>query len=216
MADEDSTSDEALLSQDIDRFRHSVGRFVLQFSDVEAMLQTVVWHFAGIAPPIAQAVFPGIRIEAAMTYMNRIADARKWNDAEKSGFEYIFLQLGMINKLRNDILHYGATLDLDNVGHWLVTNELVAHIPEKIRTTRISATTLDDASSDLHKIGSHLIILTWGDSMPPEAHNFYEAELARAWQYKPQQQAGDPSTTRKTPQERQRRQRPSRGKPPDR
>jgi len=63
---------------------------------------------AGLSPPLAQAILPGLRIDAAKSYVNRIADIQQWDDARRDELKYVFEQLGTINKLRNDILHYGS------------------------------------------------------------------------------------------------------------
>ena len=133
-----------------DRFYAALGRFVAEFSDVEAYLQTVMWRAAGVKPPVAPAVFSGVRIDQAISFMNRIADAKRWPKRRRDEFSYLSQQLGIINKLRNDILHYGA--ETDYAGRWLVSNEKFIHTPERLRETYIDERELANATSDLKKI----------------------------------------------------------------
>jgi len=113
MTTKDSTIEEkmewlSVLQKKSDTFNLALGRFVSIFSMVETNLQTYVWGFAGVPAPTAQAIFSGIRVKGAMQLINRISDAQKWKQERKNELAYTFLQLGMINNLRNDVLHYGA------------------------------------------------------------------------------------------------------------
>jgi hypothetical protein len=143
-----------------DAYNLALGRFVSIFSMVECCLQTYLWHFAGISKPTAQAVFSGIRVDGAMQLINRIADAHNWHDPAKERIKYVFSQLGMINRLRNDILHYGAETPADLGGDWIVSNKQFAHIPERIQETKINPKILKDATYDLVRINLHVLTLT--------------------------------------------------------
>ena len=134
------------------QYFESLGRFISAFSQTEVNLQTVLWHFAGVSSPIAPAVFSGVRADQAMSRINRVADARRWKQSRKDKLECVFTQLGHIKKLRNDIMHYGATPSSFSFTDWTVTNRLFAHVEERIRIIPISAGILDSAIHDLQKI----------------------------------------------------------------
>ena len=80
-----------------------------------------------------------------MGYINRIADAEKWTSEKRQDWQKIFSQIGLINRLRNDILHYGTTT-FGSVR--VVTNAAAAHTPERIREIHIKPAILDKASQD--------------------------------------------------------------------
>jgi hypothetical protein len=69
-----------------------LGRFVALFSRVEIDLQKVLWKFAGVQAPTAQALFSGVRVDGAMQFITRIADAQNWDDTKKDELEYVFSQ----------------------------------------------------------------------------------------------------------------------------
>jgi hypothetical protein len=208
---EDLLKANALLSREIDQYQQSLGRFVAAFSQVEANLQTVLWHFAGVKAPTAQAVFSGVRVEGAMGFINRIAEAQRWRKSKRDKLQYIFTQLGIINKLRNDILHYGAQLHARDT--WVVSNRLFAHIPKRVRQLTVSPSILDDASFDLRKIESHLIVMAWHKVMPPGARAAFRPALKAAWRYKQPQPSRPARKSRKIPQGRRPRPRASAGSP---
>jgi hypothetical protein len=210
-ADHERKIAEVLTSEKTTNYFRSLGEFMTIFSSVEVNLQMAVWEFAGLSEPVAKAILPSLRIEMAMSTINRIADTQSWNAEKRAELEDMFWHLGEINKLRNDILHYGAAMD---GSEWItVTNKAFAHVPNKVRTLRISSTTLKEATLDLVKIQTHLVALAWGHRMPLTARASMSDILTSAWRYKSPQQAGDPRKSQKTPQARKRPRRPSRGKP---
>ena len=113
-----------------------------------------LWHFAGVSTPTAQAVFSGTRIEGAMQFINRIADAQRWKKSKRNQIQHIFTQLGHLNKLRNEILHYGAWMLAP--GAWIVSNKEFAHMIERIRSIQISPETLREATADVENIQARL------------------------------------------------------------
>src|ERR1700675_4670161 len=108
----------------IGNYHRALGAFVSAFSQVEATLLRILWILARLEAPYAQAVLSGVKIEGAMGFINRIAEAEQWPENKKSQWQVIFTHLGLINKLRNDILHYGGSMFGDV---WVVSNLAVAH-----------------------------------------------------------------------------------------
>jgi hypothetical protein len=174
-------------------FHQALGNFLTRFSEIEALMQRTLWRLAGVGPPTAQALFSGVRLEAAMQYISRIAAAEQWNAHRKAQIQHIFSQLGLINKLRNHILHYGAEPEGPNT--WIITNKHFAHVPQNVSRIAISPTTLDDARYDLDKIEYHLIFLVSGTSVRAPDQEEIDAVLGRAWRYKSPPQADDRQTT---------------------
>jgi hypothetical protein len=190
------------------QYLESLGRFISAFAETEVNLQTVLWHFAGVPSPTAPAVFSGVRVDAAMKLINRIAEAQKWKKTRKEKLTPVFQRLGQITKLRNDILHYGAKPSSLNFTTWTVTNRLFAHTAARIRETHVSSETLDHATRDLQKISSHLIVIAWGQLMPRKTRASVAEGLKHAWRYKPPPEGGKARKSRKAPQKRKR-QRPA-------
>ena len=87
--------------------------------------------------------------------IRRIAEAEKWDENKWRDWKRLLDQLGSINRLRNDLLHYGAAIAGDV---WVVSNERVAHTAEKIREIRITSKTLNAATADLGAIN---LLLTY-------------------------------------------------------
>lgn len=193
------------LSERIDAFHQALGAFVSAFSNVESTIQTVLWHVAGVPSPTAQAVFTGIRANEAMSLITRISGAQKWRSEKKKEIANVFGQFGQINRLRN----YGAYLA--GPEQWRVSNELFAHIPKRVQKTIVTVDILKDASADLHKIDSHLIMLAWRKAAPPESRRAFRETMRSAWRYKPPQQGQKRKKSQKTRRARRLRRQPSQG-----
>lgn len=78
---QDSTEDEKkqfldALYKKTDAYNLALGRFISVFSQVETELQGYLWKFAGVPAPTAQAIFSGVRVDAAIQLINRISDAQ--------------------------------------------------------------------------------------------------------------------------------------------
>jgi hypothetical protein len=165
-----------------DDFYKCLGSFVLKYSDTEALIQTALWHFAGVPSPTAQAAFVGSGPDRAMKIISRIAAAQNWPEEKKSVMQHAFQQLERIKKLRNNILHYGAQLEGPDT--WRISNEQFVHVPKNISTTIVSPTTLKSAEDDLHDIDMLLIdIMCFGQQSNLDQAALEEARKY-AWKYK--------------------------------
>jgi hypothetical protein len=133
------------------------------FSGVETNLLSALWYLAKVESPTAQAVLTGIKVEGAIGLINRLADAQNWSKARKAEFKKFSDQLGLINKLRNDILHNGSNWTSSQT--WTVTNRHSAHVPSRIRSYPVTAELLRSARRDLQKVEDDLVLFTWGEAM---------------------------------------------------
>jgi hypothetical protein len=176
------------------RFWQALGHFVADFAHAEALTQLLLWKVAGLEMPLAQAVLSGVRVDQAMGLINRAMDALGRGD-DKLALERYFNQFGLLNRVRNDILHYGPVLSEKDVA--TVSNALAAHLPSRVRETKLSISDLEQMSFDLRVIGYVLAQISLLDVPIPEA-----CSLLRSWRYKQPPQAAPPSTSRKTPTKR--------------
>jgi len=169
-----------------------------------------LWYLAGIKH--GRAVLSGVRIEAAMGYINRIAEADEWPSEVRSKWQKLFTQLGHINKLRNNILHFGTTPTIDG-DRWLVSNREIAHHPSRIREAYVTPAILNNAEDDLGFIDVHAFTLMMRQhpKIPRDALPDFDRELKnRTWRYRSQPQAVQVRTTQRTLPKQPRSPRPSR------
>ncbi len=135
-----------------------LGRFVTVFASTEKLLFLVSGLVMRIPLSVTQAVFGGgaARVKDTIDRVNRTMKATVALHPDNGlaldlqrVFSKIFLQLGLINSTRNEILHYGIHANEDGA-ECLVSNEhLKPDAPDKIR---ISAPLLDAMSADLRVI----------------------------------------------------------------
>jgi hypothetical protein len=182
MQNSDDSMQETHTDPEIRGYFEALGQFVTYFSMVESTMQKTLWFFAGVAPPIAPAIFSGTRIEAASSNIKRIADATEWPKDRREIFDELTSQLGEITQTRNDLLHFGA--QKIGVGEYQISNALLAHTRARIRITKISPKILNAMAFDLLNIFFQLTFLT-SDSPPPELHILSAATLKAVWRYKP-------------------------------
>jgi hypothetical protein len=173
----------ALLGPDVPQYWQALGCFVDRFTGVEVFLQELLWLFAGLPGPTAQAVFRNTSTERAMQVIRRIADAQKWTQERKAELKPIFDQLEKINNLRNDLLHLGAKFEGE--GRWSVSNELLTYTKEKVRTQSLTIATLEAATSDLTAIHLRLTHFAFAEQMPPDTRSLSEASAKQPWRYEP-------------------------------
>jgi hypothetical protein len=173
----------ALIPDEINRYWLALGQFVSAFSAVEIAMQIALRRFAHVRDPIGAALFSGTRTEAAMQYMRRIAEAEKWDKRRRAQIDVIFAQLRLIQNLRNDLLHYGASFK--GLDKFAISNRLVAHAQEKIRETAITLPDLQAMGADLATIEVRLLVLA--RKRGERIHPALRPALRASWQYKPPQ-----------------------------
>jgi hypothetical protein len=136
----------------------AVGWFVTMFSIVEQHVHQTLWQVANVEPAIARCIFP-TRMDAALDQLKRISEATQWETTQKGFVRKTLLDkvrkdLGDINRLRNDLLHYGISGTGDTPNAVVITNEKYAHVKSRIRKTQVSAAMLND-------LGTQLIVHMW-------------------------------------------------------
>jgi hypothetical protein len=181
------------------KYYEAVGTFVTVFSEVELRLLQALWRFSGLQP-VASAVLTGIKVEGAMSFINRIADAENWPTEKRDELQYIFSHLGEINKLRNDLLHYGSFWEEKTEDQYAISNDGYVHTPDRLRRRIVSRKIWDAAISDLLKIFNALRVVAWPDEISSKDREIYNEDRKSAWRYKPQQLVVRGQKSPKTPQ----------------
>jgi hypothetical protein len=157
-------------------YYEALGRFVDMFANVESAMAFTLWHYAKTPRHIARAVFSGVRIDAAIDLINRLIAVTDVSADLQKDLNYVFPQLKIINKARNDIYHYGAS----------GTTRLKALTEDRVRTFPVSSSILNDMSADLNKIILHLYTGHMG--LHPLLPTARLAILQDPWRHKPQPQ----------------------------
>jgi len=97
---------------------------------------------SGVTPEVGKSIYSGTRVSAAKDLINRILDAKNRTE-QKERLKPYFDQIGLLNSMRDDILHYGAIYDhKKNV--LIVSNERIAHVPSRLRQYEVTPKMLDD------------------------------------------------------------------------
>jgi hypothetical protein len=177
-----------LSGQNIDGYYQALGHFVSTFSEIERLMQGVLWACSKMSLPVAKAVLAQIRTEDASAKIAKIGVAENWSADKTARWQEISSRLGLIREFRNDILHYGATWQGGD--EWLISNKDLIHARGRLVHTPVSIKTLEDATADLEKLMAGLFNFGFEDSLPEEARRVFAEALTHAWRYKPPPQAG--------------------------
>jgi hypothetical protein len=186
----------------------SLGQFVHVFSQVEAMVAIALWVVADIKFEVAPALLSGVRVDGAIGLLGRVMDAKKMTGPNRESAETALRQLGIINKLRNDILHYGVDM---TGGELIVSNKMSAHIPERLREIVISHHILDDMTHDLEKINVHLFAFYTRTIYPEIKIDIpgYAERLRQPWRYRSPRQSSSQDKSQRSRQKQRRQPSPS-------
>ncbi len=162
-------------------FYISLGRFLHNYAMLESIMLRALIKASGVSHEVGQSIYSGTRVSAAKDFINRILDAQN-NQALKARLKPYFDQIGLINSMRDDILHYGATCDF-TTGVLTVSNTQIAHIPNKLREYEVSPTLLDNMTDDVGRAISGLMLefnIVQGD---PDVEALLQAQIASPWRY---------------------------------
>ena len=133
-------------------YYEALGRFVDMFSRVETTVTLTLWHYAKTSPEIARVIFAGARMDLSSTFIKQLAETTGAPTDLQTDLAEVLQQASIINKVRNDILHYGANFVAE--GAATVSNFIRAK--GEPSSFPISPDLLADMTKDLSKIWSHL------------------------------------------------------------
>jgi hypothetical protein len=176
--------------QHYDDYWHALGEFIQAFAEVEAEMQLLIWHETGVTGDMARAIFSGFRIDQAKDLINRVRETK--GSGEDQRLKRAFAQLTLITKARNDIVHFGAKFVGDG---FTVSNELAAHVPNRLRQFEVSPTTLRAMRDDIATIRYAITVAGLEISLLGASPQEVEAQepivqmfknfADDAWRYKP-------------------------------
>ena len=194
-------------------YDQAVGQFVLMFAAIEGSLFALLGCLSGAPIEMAKVLFSGTRAHEAMDKIKSVMKARKLRkhspefEAEISSYLTPLLdQLGVINGMRNHLLHYGtqdAYAEEPTVSNWMRALD-----DEKLKEVKMPRSDLEKMSADL---GAATVIiafighrLTFPNMQPPE--KAIRECSQPSWTYKSPLQGG---TKEKSPSKSQKRKPPS-------
>ncbi|MGD9536425.1 MAG: hypothetical protein AB7P52_09590 [Alphaproteobacteria bacterium] len=181
------------------RYHESLGEFVDAFSSVEGALFIAVSSVAKLTLPVARALLSGARVDTANGLLRRLMLISETDQERRKETDAVLTQLGHINDVRNQILHYGADPVPDKIDERISSNFLVALTDKHRKEIPVSPTLLNDMTADLRKIMAYLLI-NHGD-FSARAHadtvRTFAHLLHASWRYKPHQPKRQKPTRKK-------------------
>lgn len=184
----------------------ALGRFVDLFALAETAVQLAFWHHAKLDHDVARALLGGTRSEEVLNRLSRLTEVGKLDAAIFVNLKPILDQYNSINKIRNNILHYGSQTKVD--GRRIISDWMRALTHERTVSFQITNALLEDMSADLKKIIALLHTQHMGRPPLRGNHPELDALLRGPWQHKsplasrPKERADTARVTRNTKRKR--------------
>ena len=164
------------------------------FATVECTLQMVLWKYAKIPDSTARAILSGVRVDNAMSFINRLIEVDDPGPEIKADLKDVFQQLSIINGARNNIIHYGAVSSEGD--DKIITNAYFALTESRVREFPVSPQIFSDLVVDLQKIMMHFVTHHLNEVDMADVMKAQQEKILRAaWRYKPPQQSQNRQTT---------------------
>jgi hypothetical protein len=189
------TREQAERSMRLSEYYSALGRFVHMFARVEIAMTLTLWHYAKTTPEISKIAFASVKTELGITWIKQFATVAGASKDKRDDLENVFQQLGIINGVRNHLLHFGATTVAE--GQAIVSNALKAKRDPTVYF--VSPEELAKMTDDLWKIVAHLNYLHLGRPIPKDDNLDGALVLRFPWRYKPPTQHSGPSKKGEAP-----------------
>ena len=171
----------------LDDYWRALGCFANAFGLVERWLIEAVRRYGQIAPDPARIVMGGTRIDTAMDYLRRFIEIHRYKGAALDLLGALE-QLGHLNKVRNDIFHYGRISKLaPSDSSVVISNITRAKTAKQIRQYVVSVDHLQQMIADTVHVTVVLRIyaLSRMQSAKYRARPDVQEILQWPWLYKP-------------------------------
>jgi hypothetical protein len=164
------------------RYWTALGRFIDHFSRVEFLLTRIAQSLTGLDDSVFLALLSGARIDQLVGVIKRLMDVIDLDPERADHLQIALSKLPDINRMRNDIVHFGWQADAMGMK---VTNLHMVHLAARKRETSISTEKIDDVTHDLNRIIGHLWLVLCFDSIEPAMRSdFFGGALQREWRFR--------------------------------
>ncbi len=169
----------------------ALGQFISEYAKIERYLFILLGLLSSVSFPKSRALFSGIRVEGAISSINRLLEVSDESEQTKSELADVFAQIAHINNVRNSILHYGM-FALDDDDSFVSSNMVVALSPSRLREYEITVETLGQLTHDCEKAAAMLFqIIAERDNFRPDDRRLsrvFRWYKRKPWLYRPPQQ----------------------------
>lgn len=170
----------------------ALGRFIHRFAMAEQSIHFLLRLTTKTPPEVSQAIFSGTRAKQALSLIDRTREALGLQP--DPDFERAKAQFGIINGVRDDVVHHGAILYREG---FLISNAQRT-IKRQQFVKPISVADLSAMTEDLQTIAATLFVMQLdanGDD--PSRYLTDWREVGRSpWLYKSRRRVADPGTHR--------------------
>lgn len=182
----------------------ALGEFAYYYGWLEfAMLRTLVFY-TGTPEPTAQAVYSGVRLRQAISFVRRTAEAK--GEELPPELEEAFTKMATITDARDRLLHHGLQFE-DPEGDSAFISDERRNLPTRARREAITPKDIHDLAADTIVCWARLVVFNsdFKSHPTPFLEGWRDAAKNRPWRYKsaspsPAKQAPRPKKPRARPQ----------------
>lgn len=166
------------------KYHSALGEFISEFSSVEWNINNLIRHYCKISRIKSNVLLGPLRMDNALNMLNKLKNATLILLEDIPEIGEIVEQLRKINRLRNDIVHYGISGYKEDEG-FIITNKFYSYKNKEVISHIVSPEALEKAALDLTMIHARIGLLIYPDMRErrPYGHLLHEP-----WRYIPQLQ----------------------------
>jgi hypothetical protein len=187
-------------NEEMKEYYQKLGEFVYIFSFVERDIINLLIAESGLSKERANAVFSGVKMDAAKDHINRLRETRKTSPEENAELKEVFSHLTTILTRRNSLLHFGTNV----FNGFESSNKNRVNVPDRVKSFIVSPSVLEKMTEDLYTISTMIQYFSYNATAEAsEEQASTKSDLIKApkiprllsvpmpsqhsWQYKPTQ-----------------------------
>jgi hypothetical protein len=167
------------------QYYQQFGHFIHRFAQTEKMTHALFHFVSGTGEAVARTISGGMALGHLISLTKRVIAARNLDGDMAAETDLLFQQLSDIAKLRDYLVHRGASFDEENL--LVLTNQMTARSLDNVEVLILQIDDIENALKDLVRIGLRMAwLITPHDAPQWEGMNM-EAFRAVPWSYKHRQ-----------------------------
>lgn len=139
-----------------ENYERAFGQLMIAWADAEKEAYHVLIAYAGVTDAVARALFSGTRMKAITDFIKAIDFNAPLPIDRSADLAHVFTQIGLINDIRNHLVHYSSqSYSYNDPTHRVVANQRPSRYGN-VTGYEVSPKIIDQITQDLYAIANHL------------------------------------------------------------
>ncbi len=168
----------------IERYQSALGQFIHDFTILELFIFSLLCAAAGVTDEIGRAIFSGTRADQMISLIKRCFEVREREIPEF--LNRAFLQAGVLNKARNEVVHF-VTMSIEDDDDAVYATSTMRTIASKAKELTIQPEALEAMAQDARILPAMFNVAMFEITEPESVTGLSDAmrEPFPAWHYIP-------------------------------